>query len=714
MTQALSLNGRWRFTKLAESTLDKRSIPLKKPVSRFIEVPSNWYLQGEEFAGEVLYEREFKAPHLKKGQAAFLRFKGADYFLKAGLNGHLLGTHEGYFQTFDFAATSALRERNMLKVWVESPKENREVWPHDKHLIKGIFNHHDARPGSWDIEHGQDHNTGGLWNGVELVIVDHVFLKRTQVDSVLLKNGEAVVNLKLVLINVAESGTYDIEVDFKGVGFPDRAKTKKNVHLQRGQTEVHLSQTFKKPRLWWTWDQGEPNLYHASISVHSSETGRVVEKSGVRFGIRQIQVTPEWKFLLNGRQFFPRATNIIPSQWLSEYTAQKIQRDVAMMKAANLNGVRVHAHVNREEFYEACDEAGLFVWQDFALQWSYEATDAFTRNACRQVKDMVKLLYNHPSIIVWCCHNEPSHNREVLDPVLARAVKEEDDSRFVDTQSDFRYHPYPGWYWEDSTIKDAFGAIGPDTTFFSEFGAQALPDMDSLKKTFSKKELWPPDWKAWALHDFQYHQTFNVAKVEMGKSLPEFVNNSQKYQAYLLKEYIQSFRLKKYKPMNGYFQFMFVDCWPSITWSVVDYFRKPKQGYFALQTVSQPLLPVWRIQTTRYNRGDVLNWGASFLTGLQMINDYPNPLKGLKVEARVVNPRGKVLFRESRTCDVPADSVTQPFAAQERFNHTKGFTIPEKGVYGTYQVQLRVWDKKGKLMAHNEQDFEVVPKKLKP
>ncbi len=712
VTPSLSLNGRWKFTKLAESTLDKRSVPLKNPQSRAIQVPANWYLEGEEFAGEALYEREFKAPALQKGQAAFLRFKGADYFLKAELNGHLLGTHEGYFQAFEFSATTALQGRNRLKVWVESPKENRQVWPHDKHLIKGIFNHHDARPGSWDPEHGQDHNTGGLWNSVELLIVDHVYLKRTQVDSVLLKNGQAVVNLKLVLINVAESGAYDIQVDFRGEGFAQRAQTKKNAHLQRGQTEVHISQTLKNPRLWWTWDQGEPNLYRASISIRRSETGRMVEGGEVRFGIREVRITPEWKFLLNGRPFFPRATNIIPTQWLSEYTAPKAQRDVRMMKEAHLNGVRVHAHVNREEFYAACDEAGLFVWQDFALQWSYEATDAFTRNACRQVKDMVRLLYNHPSIIVWCCHNEPSHNREELDPVLARAVKEEDDSRFVDTASDFRYHPYPGWYWESSTIKDAPGGIGPDATFFSEFGAQALPDVSTLRKTFRPKELWPPEWKAWALRDFQYYQTFNVARIDMGKSLSEFSANSQRYQASLLKEYIQSFRLRKYKPVNGYFQFMFVDCWPSITWSVVDYFRKPKLGYFALQTASQPLLPVWRLHSTRFNRGDVVNWGKSFLANLQVVNDYPYPLKGLKVEIRVADPAGKILFREGRTCGVPADSVSQPFAVQERFNHTKGFTVPEKGRYGTYRIEMRVWDRRGKLAAQNEERFEVVPKKF--
>jgi len=714
VTQIISLDGQWKFTRLSESSLTQRSVRIPKPKTRSIQVPSNWYCQGEDFAGEALYETSFEAPILQKDQTALLRFKGADYFLRAELNGHLLGRHEGYFQTFEFPAAAYLQSRNQLKVWVESPKENTKVWPHQKHLIKGIFNHHDARPGSWDQEHGQDHNTGGLWNGVELLIPDRVFLKRTQVSSVLLDKGQAVVNLKLVLVNAAEADEYDIEVDFQGEGFPGRLKTQKNIHLQRGQSEIHISQTVKKPRLWWTWDQGLPNLYRATLRVRRSSTGRVVETGQVRFGIREIKVTPQWEFFLNGRKFFPRGTNIIPTQWLSEYTAPKARRDVRMMKDANLNAVRVHAHVNREEFYDACDEAGLFVWQDFALQWSYEATDKFTRNACRQIKDMVRQLYNHPSIFVWCCHNEPSFNKDELDPVLARAVKEEDDSRFVDVQSDFRFHPYPGWYLDDSALRDTPGAIGPEAHFYSEFGAQALPEAATLKKMFKPRELWPPDWKKWALHDFQYFQTFNVARLDMGRSLGEFVANSQKYQAACVKDYIQSFRAKKYKPMNGYFHFMFVDCWPSITWSVVDYFRKPKRGYAALQTASQPLLPLWRTWITQYNRGDILNWGASFLERVLLVNDYPNPFKGLQVEVRLADPKGKILFRDKKSCNVPADSVVQPFVAPMRFNHIKGFAVPAQAAYGTYEVRLRVWDKRGKLIAHNEHEIKVVPKKLKP
>lgn len=515
-------------------------------------------------------------------------------------------------------------------------------------------------------------------------------------------------------MNVADTETYEVEALIQGEGFSQSFSSRKTFRLKRGSNRVRISQVVRKPKLWWTWDQGEPNLYRAFIRVSLSRDLEVVETGETRFGIREIKVTPDWKFSLNGRAIFPRGTNIIPTQWLSEYSAPKARQDVAMMKKANLNAVRVHAHVNRQEFYGACDEAGLFVWQDFALQWSYEDTVAFTRNACRQIKDMVRQLYNHPSILVWCCHNEPSFNRDKLDPVLARAVKEEDKSRFVDTASDFHYHPYPGWYWNDSVLQDAFGTIGPKTRFYSEFGAQALPEVATLKKTFKPRELWPPDWKKWALHDFQYYQTFNVAKVDPGKSIEEFVANSQKYQARLVKEYIQSIRTRKYDPMNGYFHFMFVDCWPSITWSVVDYFRRPKMGYKALQTASQPLLPIWRLNRSQFNPGDMLNWGGSFLSGLTLVNDYPRGFKGLKVELRVTDPRGRMLYREKNSCNIPADCVVKPFEVQGHFNHTKGFKIPDNAPGGVYQVQVRLWDKAGKPIAQNEQEFKVVPKKLKP
>jgi len=714
MKRILSLDGEWGFRRITESTVDDLAIPVQKGRERRMKVPGNWHTEGEDFAGSALYTREFQAPALAQGQAAFIRVKGSDYYTLIRLNDTILGRHEGYFQTYDLNATTAIRDQNRLDVFVISPKENKKIWPHEKYLVKGVFNHHDARPGAWDSDHGQDGNTGGLWGGVELVVAEGILIRNVRVTPVRLKDGRAVAEVRLSLLNLGPAAEYDLEAAFEGYNF--KAKVEKSdrvrLFLPHGDSEAVLTRVFDEPHWWWTWDQGASDLYRATVTV-SDKHGCPVEQETAVFGLREIKVTADWEFFLNGRKFFPRGSNIIPEEYLSRYGEVEAKRDVGLIRMANLNTIRVHAHVNRREFYDACDEAGIMVWQDFALQWSYERSGAFMQNACRQIKDMVRQFYNHPSICVWCCHNEPSTNREELDPVLAKAVSEEDASRFVDTASDFRYHPYPGWYWCDSALKDSFGAIGESSKLVSEFGAQALPSVAALKKMFKPSELWPPDWKAWALRDFQFNQTFNVARVPMGKSLAEFVKNSQDYQAKLVKDYVESLRIRKYKPVNAFFHFMFADCWPSITWSVLDYERNPKAGFFALQTACQPLLPIWRNMSPQINLGENLNWGGRFLQHLVLVNDWPKEFKNLRVELTVQDPRGKTIHRENQVCPlVPADSVTRPFEneGEHHGDGTKPARSDKKGPAGNYTVRVRVLQGRT-LVAENAETIRVVPKK---
>jgi len=713
MRRVFSLDGDWSFRRITESSVDELAVPTGRPQGRRMRVPGQWTPEGEDFAGSALYSRSFPAPTLGPDQAAFLRVKGSDYLTLARLNGKVVGRHEGYFQTFWMDATSLLGETNRLDLFVVAPKEHRSVWPHEKYLIKGIFNHHDCRPGSWDVERGQDGNTGGLWGGVDLVVVQGVFLRSVRVTPVLLKDGRAVAELRLSLLNLGEAREVDLGADFEGHNFKGGRQScdRLRFFLPKGASETVLTHVFEKPRLWWTWDQGPSSLYRATVWVKDLQ-GRLLETEKTIFGLRELKVGADWSFTLNGRRFFPRGSNIIPTQYLSQYGEKEARRDVELMRQANLNTIRVHAHVNRAEFYEACDAAGVMVWQDFPLQWSYERSGAFMQNAFRQIKDMVRQFYNHPSICVWCCHNEPSVNREELDLVLAKAVAEEDSSRYVDAASDFHHHPYPGWYWMDSALKDSFGTISDKTAFVSEFGAQALPSVAALKKMFKPSQLWPPDWKAWAFRDFQFQQTFNVARVPMGKSLAEFVRNSQAYQARLVKDYVESLRIRKYKPVNGFFHFMFADCWPSITWSVLDVERTPKLGYFALRTACQPLLPIWRNMTPQFILGENLNWGGRFLKDLVVVNDYPTSFKDLRVELTVEDPKGKVFHKEKALVrEVPADSVIRPFDTVD--HHGDGTPPPrsdKKGPEGDYTVRVRL--KRGaKLLAENSETLRVTAKR---
>ncbi len=76
-----------------------------------------------------------------------------------------------------------------------------------------------------------------------------------------------------------------------------------------------------------------------------------------------------------------------------------------LAKDANLDFLRVHAHISRAELYDAADGQGLLLWQDLPLQWGYARS--VRAQARRQAREAVDLLAHHPSVVMWCGHNEP-------------------------------------------------------------------------------------------------------------------------------------------------------------------------------------------------------------------------------------------------------------------------------------------------------------------
>lgn len=680
----LSLNGLWEYR--LEDGEEYRDI----------QVPSNWYLQGLNHSGKVYYKKMFEIS-TQKDKDYYLVFKGLDYFCKVKLNGRLIGKHEGYFQEFSFMITNILKDgKNLLEVEVDSPNESADIWPDQKHLIKGIFNHHDTRPGSWDPEQGQDKNTGGIWNDILIREKGKIHIdKNIKVSPLLLKDNQARLDIDISLNNIDSPQEIEIKLEISGIGFKENFEIDKKIFLSSGKNHIHLVKTLDKPKLWTTWDRGKPYLYNLKCKILNSAKERLDEES-VRFGIREIKIDSKWNWYLNNERFFPRGTNFIPTQWLSEYVSKMIAEDIHLLKNANVNAVRVHAHVNRQEFYDACDEAGILVWQDFPLQWSYEETDEFAQNAVSQIEDMIDQFYNHPSICVWCCQNEPSINRHTLDPLLYMTAKAKDSTRYIDIASDFAYHPYPGWY---TSHYFEFHSL-PAAPFINEFGAQALPNLETIREMMKEDELWPPKWPVWAYYDFQYDPTFNVAQIDMGKSLEEFIENSQNYQAKLLKYAIENYRKNKYSKVTGIFQFMFVDNWNAITWSVVDYFRKPKKGYNILKTVYQPVLVGIDLDRERLNV-DVLRFG---FPEIWIVNDNLKQYKNMCVKISLSKDKKVVMEEEIKIGNLPADDVKY-ISCPSILKQVENLEMKEKG---DYIIEMKLKDQKGNTISKNSYLIELV------
>ena len=669
MNRKINLNGKWFYKTDKDTILNYESVHemfLAGKINDKMDIPNNWQLAGlHNFNGAVWFIKKYSVenyPFVVK--YSVIDFKGIDYFSDVWLNGKFIGRHEGYFQSFSYDVSRFIQKENLLIVKVTSPfEEPGSVWPLKKKLIKGIFNHHDCRPGGWDYERGQDQNTGGIWNDVQLSITDHLFIDYTKVSSKI--NYDK--NTALIKIdcryksNLKKSLKDTLKIEITS---PSKIKQRNifEIILNPKRNYFTLSIEIYNPELWWCWDLGKPNLYDLKIS------GSIFGVYQTKFGIREVKLDDKQIFYLNKKRLFLRGTNIIPTQFLSDLSVEKISKQVSLILEANLNIVRMHAHVNRKDYYDECDRQGILVWQDFPLQWTYDDSNEFAENAVGQIKEMVNQNYNHPSIAIWCCHNEPGTQIETLDRRLKKAVSSQDKTRIIRIASNYEEHAYDGWYWGD---KEHYAAtpMGPLVT---EFGAQALPHLLSLKKFLSNDDLEKPNWDIWKYHNFQYEQTFQIAGVEKGKSINEFINNSQEYQADLIRTAIDFYRRKRFNGINGIFQFMLIDCWPSVTWSVVDYYFKKKKGYDALKRVMQPLYASVRVRQKKYFPG------KKMLIDLWIINDlhrsYP--------DCSLIFMLGGKSIHEIKLGKIEADSIR--FIDYESLN----IELPIKSKTGKHKIDL--------------------------
>jgi len=240
-----------------------------------------------------------------------------------------------------------------------------------------------------------------------------------------------------------------------------------------------------------------------------------------------------------------------------------------------------------------------------------------------------------------------------LDPAVVQAIEDVDSSRAVIEAAGHlssTNHLYFGWYYGGFRDLERVVKVLPGLSRLpTEYGAQALPNPESLG------EIWPergePDWDALS---WNYRlQVERMRRYVPWKHDPlAYVRESQIYQAVLLKHATELFRRRKYRPTGGAFAFMLNDPAPAISWSVVDWRRRPKAAYEVLAAAMSPVLICSEYPRESYGVD------GNISLPLFVVNDLPRSLGRLQWTWELCLEGARVAHG-SGEAEIPADSVVR-------------------------------------------------------
>lgn len=672
MPERTELNGIWQLRPVAEFSAQVREAPWEEPGWLTQELPAHWQEHPElsRHTGRVVYRRRFAArPEL--GRRYFLRLNGVFYRVTTYLNGRRLGFHEGYFAPAEFEVTGGLGAENLLALEVECPEEEAKL---GKHLITGIFSH-------WD-HLDPTLGPGGVWLPVELLATGENRVAWLGVETKGFDARSAKVQVA-VEVDAVRAANPLLVLTFTPANFPGGPQRFKfRVELKPGLNRVTHRCEVEQYRLWWPAELGEPNLYQVEAGL-VEPGGEVEDRLTLRTGLRTVALK-QWVCHVNNERLFIKGENCPPPEArLARVTRARVEGDLALARAAHLNMLRLHAHVDHPVTYEAADEQGMLLWQDFPLQWLYARE--VRPEAERQVTEMVRHLGHHPSIALWCMHNEPvymvdtkdesfgravktdfsvfvySWNRDVMDRGLARVARRADAGRPILRASGEiallhrggDTHWYFGWYATHGPLRlfDLVRRVVPrNIRFLSEFGAQSFPNKESALR-FMAPDLDRLDWgELVARHSAQPDIMRFWLDVDACRDLDELIALTQWYQMRLNQFYIDRLRFHKYRPTGGMLAFSFADPNPAVSWSVLDYWRVPKASYHHLVRCYHPEYVFTLLDQDWYQPGETVR------VPVYLTNDSGRSYPEVKVRVRVTGPAGEEAATGSFASKLPADA----------------------------------------------------------
>jgi beta-mannosidase len=621
-----------------------------------LEYGENWkeYVWMEDVF--FTYRTYFKRPQMESNQRLFFHSLGIDYEFDILLNGKKIFYQEGMFTPVQLDLTDQVAENNELQVIIYPVPKHHET-PVDR--TQSI---HVAKP---PVSYGWDWHPriipSGIWDETGLEIRPAAQIEDLSLDYQL--NDD----FTIADIELSVTGR-----NLKGQRFSWRLLDAdgKEVLKQSGTFETDQLKSFltlDRPKLWWPHDHGTPYLYTSAIELLDA-SGKVSQNLSSKKGFRRTRLVmseggwiepahfpksrsvPPIQLEINGRKIFGKGTNwVVPEIFPGIITRERYNELLDYAKEANFNILRSWggAIVNKEAFFELCDEKGILVWQEFPLAGScYVETPRYLKVLEQESTSIIKRLKKHPCLAMWCGGNELFNEWSgMTDQALSlrllgsQCFRLDPKTPFLPTSPvmGMGHGHYVFRDWEHG--EDVFQLMPRSKyTAYTEFGMPSPASVEILKKIIPENELWPPKpgtsweshhaYKAW-LGDTWLCQDIIEDYFGPSPSLEILVANGQLLQCEGYKcIYEEARRQKPYCTMAA--NWCYNEPWPTAANnSLLSYPSIPKPGFYAVRNACRPFLASARFEKFGWTRGE------TFTAELWMLNDLPREVAAGKVTIKI-------------------------------------------------------------------------------
>ena len=356
-----------------------------------IDVPGQWQHHPKFAAsnGPVLYRTNFHAPAPAEGRRRWVTFDGVFYQGDVWLDGAYLGDPEGYFipHSFDITDLSRFDDEHVLAIEVTCAPQG-DI--RNRRNITGVL-----QQSEW---FDRSFNPGGLWRPVRLYDTGPVRIDRLRV---LCRDADPRRAHLRIAARLDSDAQRPIGIRTLIDGVPHAETTQV---VASGDNDLEWSLDLADPALWWPRSIGDQPL--TMVTVEVLVDGELSDRRQRRTGLRQV-TWDDWVCSVNGERIFLKGANLLPtSSDLAGVEPAAIRDDIESAIDLGLDALRVHGHVAHRHTYDAADELGILLLQDFPLQWRYARS--VRSQAVDQARALVDSLGHHPSIVKWSAHDDPT------------------------------------------------------------------------------------------------------------------------------------------------------------------------------------------------------------------------------------------------------------------------------------------------------------------